>query len=36
MTMRIGRRVFLGASLALLLRAPALAGPSATVYKDPT
>jgi hypothetical protein len=38
MTMRIGRRAFLGGSLALalLLRTPALAGPSATVYKDPT
>jgi hypothetical protein len=36
MTMRIGRRAFLGGSLVLLLRTPALAGPSATVYKDPT
>jgi len=36
MTMRIGRRAFLGGSVALLLRTPALAGPAATVYKDPT
>jgi hypothetical protein len=36
MTTRIGRRAFLGGSLALLLPMPALAGPSATVYKDPT
>jgi hypothetical protein len=36
MTTRIGRRAFIGAGLVLLLRAPALAGPSATVYKDPT
>jgi hypothetical protein len=35
-TLRIGRRAFLGGSLVLLLRTPALAGPSATVYKDPT
>jgi len=34
--MRIGRRAFLGTALTLLVRAPAQAGPSATVYKDPT
>ena len=34
--MRIGRRALLGGCVALLLHTPALAGPSATVYKDPT
>jgi hypothetical protein len=35
-TPALSRRAFLGAGLALLVRAPALAATAATVYKDPT